>query len=220
MNNADSLKKASYIKLVSQTEAQVNLEKFLEKGSQLIRQTEPNTLLWFALKGSNDFAIFDVFPNEDGRAQHFAGQVAKALKENATNLVEGGWENGVLKNVNHFDIIAASPFNPQTVLSAKEASYIIFKAKPEKSQELEQFLKDAALTIKQTEPNTYFWIVLKADENTYAIFDAFADKAAQNAHFSGQVAAELQEKAENLISDGWEKGVLANVHNFQIIAVS
>jgi hypothetical protein len=39
-------------------------------------------------------------------------------------------------------------------------------------------------------------------------------------HFSGQVASALQKNAEHLIAGGWEKGVLAHVHNFQIIGLS
>ena len=74
--------------------------------------------------------------------------------------------------------------------------------------------------MNKTEPETYFWVALKTDKDTYAIFDVFHDKAAQKAHFSGIVASALQENAENLIVGGWEKGVLANVQNFQILALS
>ncbi|WP_238585898.1 putative quinol monooxygenase [Legionella nautarum] len=220
MTNTDSIKKATYIKLLSKPETQLDLEHFLQKGAILVRQTEPNTPLWFALKEQNNFAIFDVFLNEKGREQHFAGEVAAALKANAAHLVQDGWEQGVLQNVNNFDIIATNNFSMKKVLSAKNAAYILLKAAPGKSQELEQFLKNAAEVINQTEPDTYLWLALKTDSDTFAIFDTFPNHEALKTHFAGKVAAELQKKAGELIAEGWEKGVLAKVHDFQITAVS
>jgi quinol monooxygenase YgiN len=218
--NAETIHKATYINMISKQDSKSAFEQFLKDGAQLVRKTEPNTALWFALKNDAGLSIFDAFFNEEGRQQHFSGQVAKALKENSSHLVHGGWEHGVLDNVNHYDIVSSSNFNKEMVLTAKDASYIVFKAKPGKNHELELFLKKGADLITKTEPGTYFWVALKTDKDTYAIFDAFRDKAAQQAHFSGKVAAALQENAENLIVNGWEKGVLPNVHNFQIIALS
>lgn len=218
--NAETIHKATYIKMTSKQDSSLNFEQFLKDGAQLVRQKEPNTALWFALKENNHFTIFDVFFNEKGREQHFAGQVANALKKNAPQLVLGGWEKGVLQNVSNFDLIASSAFKKDMILTAKEASYIVFKAKPGKNHELELLLKEGSQLINKTEPETYFWVALKTDKDTYAIFDAFHDKAAQKAHFSGKVASALQENAKHLIEGGWEKGVLANVHNYQILASS
>jgi len=220
MINADTIKKATYIKLANKPESQTQLNDFLQKGAELVNQTEPHTALWFALKGNHDFAIFDVFFDEQGRTQHFAGQVAKALKDNAEQLIQGGWDQGVLKNINNYDLIAANHFDKKMVLTSKEASYIVFKAKPGKSQEVELFLKTAASLINSTEPKTYLWVALKTNEDTFAILDTFPNKEAQNAHFSGEVAGKLKNNAEALIEGGWEKGILAHVENFQIIASS
>lgn len=218
--NAETIQKATYINMTATQDYQSTFEQFLKDGAELVRQTEPNTALWFALKEVDRLAIFDIFFNEEGRAKHFAGQVANALKENAAHLVQGGWEQGVLQNIHNYDLISSNDFNKDIVLTAHEASYIVFKAKQGKNQELESLLKEGSELINKTEPGTYFWIALKTDKDTYAIFDAFQDKAAQKAHFAGQVASALQENAENLIVGGWEKGVLANVHNFQVIALS
>lgn len=218
--NANNINNATYINMESKNESTSKFEEFLRKGAQLVRQTEPNTALWFALKDGNHLAIFDIFLNEKGRELHFAGQVAKALKESASQLVIGGWEQGVLHNISNYDVIASNNFNMDMVLTAQEASYIVFKAKTGKSHELELLLKEGSQLINSTEPKTYFWVALKTDKNTYAIFDAFHNKAAQNAHFSGRVASTLQKNAEHLIAGGWEKGVLAHVRNFQIIASS
>ncbi|WP_237760442.1 hypothetical protein [Legionella steelei] len=218
--SANNIHKATYINMESKQESMSNFAEFLKKGAQLVRQTEPNTALWFALKKDNHLAVFDIFFDEKGRELHFTGQVANALKENASQLVVGGWDQGVLANVCNYDVIAANNFNLNMVLTAKEASYIVFKANPGKSHELELLLKGGSQLINTTEPKTYFWVALKTDKDTYAIFDAFQDKAAQKMHFSGQVASALQKNAEHLIAGGWEKGVLAHIHNFQIIASS
>ncbi|KTC82782.1 hypothetical protein [Legionella cincinnatiensis] len=215
-----TIEKATYISLKSKPEAALQLEEFLHKGSTLVRQTEPGTPLWFGLKENEHFAIFDLFYNETGRERHFSGQVANALKENAAELVKDGWENGVVKNINNFDLIATNHFNKGKILNSKVANLIVFKVKPGKNQEIELFLHEASQIINATEPQTYFWGALKADADTYAIFDAFPDKNGQTTHFSGTVATLLKNNADNLIIGGWENGIIANIHNFQIIAIS
>lgn len=218
--SSETIQNAAYIKMISKPNSSSNFEQFMKDGAQLIRQTEPNTVFWFALKKGHQFAIFDVFFNIKGREQHFAGQVANALKKNASQFVQSGWEEGVLQNISNFDIIASNHFIKDKVLTSKEASYITIKAKPGKNRDLELFFKEASRLIDKTEPQTYFWVALKINKDSYAIFDVFPDKAAQQKHFSNRVASELQKNAENLIVGGWEKGIVANIHNFQIIAVS
>ena len=215
-----NIEKATYITLESKPEAAAKLEAFLQKGSQLVRQTEPGTPLWFGLRENNNFAIFDLFYNDLGREKHFAGQVANALKVNAPELVDGGWEQGVVENINNFDVVATNHFNKERVLQSKVANLITFKAKSGKSQELELFLQDAAKSIDATEPGTYLWLALKMDKDTYAIFDSFQDQESQKAHFVGLVAEKLKAHASDLIAKGWDEGVVANIHSFQIIALS
>ncbi len=216
----DTITKATYISLESKPETASQLEAFLQKGSTLVHQTEPGTPLWFGLKEHENFAIFDLFYNETGREQHFSGQVASALKERAPELVKGDWEKGVVKNITHFDLIATNHFNKEKILNSKVANLIVFKVKPGKEQEIELFLHEASQVIDAAEPRTYFWVALKTDANTYAIFDAFPDQNGQKAHFSGKVAAQLKNNADRFIVNGWEKGIIANIHNFEIIALS
>jgi len=40
------------------------------------------------------------------RGHYHTGKVAGLLKEKSSQLVEGGWEDGVVANVNNFDILA------------------------------------------------------------------------------------------------------------------
>jgi RNA polymerase sigma factor (sigma-70 family) len=63
------------------------LAEFLVSALPLVQQ-EPLTTAWFAVRlGSTRFAIFDAFPNEQGREAHLAGAVAAALTKRAPELL-------------------------------------------------------------------------------------------------------------------------------------
>jgi quinol monooxygenase YgiN len=56
-----------------------DVEKFLKDAKAQIDE-EMRTEVWFAVKlGPSTFGIFDVFPDEEGRAVHHSGHVAHAL---------------------------------------------------------------------------------------------------------------------------------------------
>jgi quinol monooxygenase YgiN len=60
--------------------------KFLE-GALPAAQAEQQTRVWFALRiGTNEFGIFDAFPDESGRKAHLNGQIAAALMKRAPEL--------------------------------------------------------------------------------------------------------------------------------------
>ena len=105
--NSKSATQATYIVLNAQAGKEQTLEQLLIRAAQVIEQTEPETLLWTSLKlNNNTFGIFDTFTDEKGRQAHFAGKVAAALKAQVGDLVVGGWEDGVLKNIHNFEVIA------------------------------------------------------------------------------------------------------------------
>lgn len=94
------------INIVSQENQSSKLEIFLKDGGELVKQTEVNTKLWFALKGEDKaFAIFDAFNGADGQQAHFAGKVAAALKNSSDDLVENGWDKGVVANIKQYKVI-------------------------------------------------------------------------------------------------------------------
>lgn len=111
---ASSLAKATKATLVSLRAAPGQrgaLAELLVAGRDIVAETEPGTLYWVALQSESDpddFAIFDLFADAGGRAEHFAGKVAAALQARAGELVEGGWEQGVLARIVHFDARAAT----------------------------------------------------------------------------------------------------------------
>lgn len=98
---------ATYIKLTATPGQGEALAELLTAAGQIVADTEPKTLFWVALQlDESNFAIFDIFADDSGRADHFAGQVAGLLKEQSSGLVEGGWDEGVVSNANNFDILA------------------------------------------------------------------------------------------------------------------
>jgi quinol monooxygenase YgiN len=81
------LKLALYVRLEAKPGKENELAAFLEKGLELANQ-ETTTPLWFALRlGPSTFAIFDAFTDESGRQAHMNGPIAKALMENAPDLL-------------------------------------------------------------------------------------------------------------------------------------
>lgn len=212
------MKEATYISFDAKTGEDKNLTNFLVEGAKLVTQTEPNTLYWYALKKTDDsFGIFDFFPNEEGREEHFAGKVAAALNANSDSLVAKGWDEGVVANITNSTILSHKEPSKDTK-NATQATYIVLNSQAEKEQALEQLLTGAAQVIEQTEPNTVLWTSLKLNDNTFAIFDTFTNEKGRQTHFEGKVAAALKAQADDLIIGGWENGVLKNIHNFEIIA--
>lgn len=207
---------ATMITMKSKLPNSSEFEKFLESGGQLVKQTEPDTKVWFALKGNdNSLMIFDAFYDSKGREAHFAGQVANALKNNSEQLVLEGWENGVLKNIVNSKVLASKL--PARSVQVTLANYIEFTANDGKSEQLAALLSNAAEIVDKTEPQTAFWFALQLNDNTFAIFDAFSDESGQKAHFSGKVALSLKNHSELLIKNGWEKGVLPHIKNLKVI---
>ena len=213
-----TMKEATYIPFKAQSGQDKNLANFLAEGAKLVTKTEPNTLYWYALKKTDgSFGIFDFFPNEAGRAEHFAGQVAAALNANADTLVAQGWDKGIVANITNSTVLSYKKPGKNSA-SATQATYIVLNAQAGKEQALEQLLTGAAPIIEQTEPKTLLWTSLKLNSNTYAIFDTFTDESGRDAHFAGKVAAALKAQADDLVVGGWENGVLKNIHNFEVIA--
>lgn len=77
------------------------LAEFLSSALPIV-ETEPDTVAWFGVRlSTTSFAIFDVFPDEDGRRAHLAGALARALSEKAEDLL------AVPPAVEHAQVLAA-----------------------------------------------------------------------------------------------------------------
>lgn len=63
------------------------VEDFL-KSAQPLAENEEGTINWYAFKiNASTFGIFDSFETEEGRQAHLSGPIAKALMENAAELL-------------------------------------------------------------------------------------------------------------------------------------
>lgn len=78
--------KALFVRLEAKPGKEADVESFLRGGLPIVEQ-EPATTAWFAVQiGPSSFAIFDVFPDDNGRQAHLSGGVAQALKARASEL--------------------------------------------------------------------------------------------------------------------------------------
>ena len=209
---------ASYIAMTAAEGQTKAFAEFLVGAAPIVKETEPGTVLWFALRADDTLAIFDIFVDGEARNAHFSGAVAGALRQNADMLVASGWDDGVVANINNSSVLSAK--DPVDLYTATTATYIKLEAAPGKGPELAALLTAAGSIVASTEPETLFWAALQIDENNFAIFDIFAGNSGREAHFAGQVAGLLNKKASELVSGGWEDGVVANINNFDILAIN
>lgn len=83
---------------------------------------------------------------------------------------------------------------------AKQALWVMLKAKPGKEAEVEAFLKQGA-TLSNGEPGTVTWYGVKMAPGMYGVFDTFNDEAGRDAHLNGQIAKALMAKAPELFTN-------------------
>jgi len=77
---------ALWVQLDAKKGKEAEVEKFLRDGLSIVNN-ETETISWYALKlGPTSYGIFDTFTDSKGREAHLEGQVAKALKEKASEL--------------------------------------------------------------------------------------------------------------------------------------
>lgn len=78
---------ALLVRLQAKPGKEKEVEQFLHSGLSLV-ESEPSTTAWFGVRtGTSTFAIFDAFPDEDGRKAHLSGRVAEALMAKAGDLL-------------------------------------------------------------------------------------------------------------------------------------
>lgn len=214
-----NLNEATYINLKSRGAQEKNLTLLLKAGADRVKSTEPDTEIWFALtREGNQFALFNAFNDTAGRAAHLNGQVITALRQNADKLIEGGWENGVIKNIQNANILVSNNYQPDRLNQSRLASYAVFNVILGKERELDMLLQKVVALVNRVEPNTIFWAALKNDDGSYALVATFTDMDALKAHFSGVAAITFQQNASQLIQGGWDNGVMKNIKNYDVLA--
>jgi quinol monooxygenase YgiN len=89
-----------FVRLQAKPGRELDVENFLRQALQLV-DAEDDTLVWFALRLAPDtFAIFDAFPDDQGRQAHLSGEVASALMAKAPDLL------AAQPTIEHANIIA------------------------------------------------------------------------------------------------------------------
>ena len=83
---------------------------------------------------------------------------------------------------------------------AKQAIWVMLKAKPGKEAEVEAFLKQGAV-LSNNESGTVTWYGVKMAPGTYGVFDTFNDEAGRDAHLNGDIAQALMAKAPELFAN-------------------
>lgn len=81
----------------------------------------------------------------------------------------------------------------------KLALYVVLEAKPGKEEAVAEFLRQGKPLV-EAEPGTVAWFGIRLGPSSFAIFDAFPDEAARDAHLAGKVAAALMAQAGDLFS--------------------
>ncbi len=79
------------------------------------------------------------------------------------------------------------------------ALLVRLEAKPGKEAEVMRLL-EGGLALVQAEPGTTAWFAVRMGPSSFAIFDAFPDNAARQAHLSGRLAAALMARASELLA--------------------
>lgn len=216
-----TMTKATMIPMTAVPHKGSDLRSFLKTGRDLVARNEPDTPYWYALEreGSpGQFAIFDLFPHQAGRDAHFNGDVASALAQRAPELVDGGWNDGVVANVQHYQTIAHKL--PDQPVAVTKATAISLQAAPGQADALAEFLVQGCTMVTDKEPLTPYWLALRSerDDHRFAIIDLFPSQEGRQAHFEGEVAAALKTHADDLLVGGWDAGVLDNVVHFDVVA--
>ena len=83
---------------------------------------------------------------------------------------------------------------------AKQAIWVMLKAKPGKEAEIETFLNQGA-AMSNDESGTVTWYGVKMGPGVYGVFDTFDDEAGRDAHLSGEIAKALMAKAPELFTN-------------------
>lgn len=197
------------------------LATLLTQAGGMVAKSEPHTLQWLALReqeAQRKVRIVDFFFDQTGRDLHFQGQVAAALQEASAQLVSGGWQAGVLAQVQHSKVLASHLRS--NAKNSRLASLIELRAVPGQEEALATLLSAAAGMVEKNEEGTLLWYALRRNQYDFVIFDAFADAAARQAHFEGKVAATLKAKSSTLVEGGWNEGVIEKLTHFDVLSTN
>jgi len=98
--------------------------------------------------------------------------------------------------------------------SEKLGLFVLVNAKPEKANDVKQFLL-GGLELANQEVETTSWYAFQIDSTTFGIFDTFAHEDGRNAHLNGEIAKALLQNADELLVDF----KVSDIKKYDILAV-
>ncbi|KAJ3724244.1 hypothetical protein DFJ43DRAFT_1041706 [Lentinula guzmanii] len=164
-----------FVPLVAKPSQTKAINDFLNAGYTLV-PSEPLTREWFAVKYEDSnpptYALFDTFAAEEGRQAHLTGQIAKALMDNASVLLDVSPEIG---HVNVLVSLVRPIKEGGPTAGVTKGLRVLFTAKSDKVDVVRDFLKKLS-------PRRLI------------------DDTGRGAHVAGKVAAALFGSAEELLT--------------------
>jgi protease I len=79
------------------------------------------------------------------------------------------------------------------------ALFVRIEAKPGREADVADLLR-SGLSLVEDEPETTSWFGMRLGDNTFGIFDTFADDSGRQAHLTGRVAQALQDQGSDLFA--------------------
>ena len=168
-----------------------DVEQFLASSLPLVND-ESATVAWFAIRfGRGEYGIFDVFPDEAGRAAHLSGPVSTALAQRTDELFASPPEIVTLD-------VLSDKLPSTTTETVTKGLLLTFDAKTGHEADVEKFLRDARPIVEE-EDKTTAWFAIDVGDGRYGIFDVFPDNGGRFAHLAGRVPRELAKHALSLL---------------------
>jgi quinol monooxygenase YgiN len=97
------------------------------------------------------------------------------------------------------EIAQAAADTDEAVEEATCALFVRIEAKPGREADVEELLR-SGLSLVEEEPETTSWFGMRLGDNTFGIFDTFADDSGRQAHLTGRVAQALQDQGSDLFA--------------------
>jgi quinol monooxygenase YgiN len=170
------------IRLEAKPERAGDVAALLRDGKKLVLD-EPGTTYWFGIQlGPTTFAIVDAFETDAERQAHLAGKLAAALLAAAPDVL------ATAPMIEPVDVIARKDAHASAKVSA--GLLVTMTAKPDHVADVQGLLEQGPQFV-DGEPGTEVWFGVRIDATTFAIFDAFPDAAARDAHIHGAYAQTL-----------------------------
>jgi hypothetical protein len=146
---------------------------------------ERSTFLWFAMRFQpSEYAIIDLFPNEQARARHLAGPVGQFV------LGEGGPSLAEPPRVERFDVLGHCIEEDVPGDAVTKAVLLTFTVREWRETETETLLRQYGGHAEQQQ-QVIAWLGMAFGERRYGMFAAFRNEASYSGYLAHGAPHEL-----------------------------